>query len=61
MTGAPFHATSVMRPEWGMNGRELLFLLSSPFLHTVVDGLTAFLFGATFLVALPARFISSQD
>ena len=49
-----------MRPEVGDERTKSLFLLSS-FLHAVVDGLTAFLFGATFLVAFPTRFISSQD
>ena len=51
------HASRV----WDERTTELLFLFSGSFLHAVVDGLTAFLFRATFLVALPARFISSQD
>ena len=42
-------------------GRISLLLAFSPFLHAVVDGFAAFLFGATLLVALPASFFGSHQ
>ena len=50
------------RPPQGFASGKVSFPLAlTALLYAVVDGLTAFLFGATLFVALPTGFLSSHQ